>query len=434
MGKKQMLRLFPQLDERIKYACVFYEGQHDDARTNLSIALTAAEHGAVIANHAEVTKLLKNSEISDGSPGEGVPDNSRDSAVITGAEIRCRISGESLRVRAKSVVMCGGPFTDWLREKEANDTKITPVVNGAAGSHIVLPGYLCPSDTGMVDMATSDGRILFYLPWEGHTLVGTTDVKCSITDRPIPTEEEIKWIIDETNNYLSPQCQVTRKDVLSAWSGIRPLAGDPHAAPGAPASRDHVVSVNPTTKVVFVAGGKWTTYREMAEDAIDRLLETHPSLSTTAGPCKTLSVDLLGAEGYDRNLAVSLAKKHGLSIEVGARLARCYGGRAVDVCHVFEEIPQYKGPIVDGYPYLLAEIPYACREQARTIEDILSRRTRLSYLNLDAAYRAIPVVAEVMADTLGWSASETSRQIKEAESFLETFAGPEPAAALKAGN
>ncbi|GAB5360255.1 hypothetical protein AAMO2058_000612000 [Amorphochlora amoebiformis] len=422
MTTSKVGRVFPQLDSRLKYALVFYEGQHDDSRTNIAIALTAAENGADVANHTEVIKFITNKDLNISAE----PD------AIKGAILRDCVTGSEFTIRSKSVVMCGGPFTDQLRDMEAKEGKAKPVVSGAAGTHIVLPGYYCPSDIGMVDMGTSDGRILFYLPWEGHTVVGTTDVKCGITNRPVPTEEEIDWILNETNSYLSEECKVSRKDVLSAWSGIRPLAIDPHAEPDGPVSRDHIVSVNPTTKAVFVAGGKWTTYREMAEDAIDKLIDLHPNLKKISTPCKTLSIPLLGAKGYSRNLSVALAKEFKLPQDVGERIARSYGGRARDVCLLITSQDIETGILLlPGFPYLKAEVRYACREQARTVEDVLSRRTRLSYLNLNAAKTAIPLISEIMAQELGWSKEKMKEEEEAAFDFLKSFAGPSPAQALQ---
>ena len=134
-----------------------------------------------------------------------------------------------------------------------------PAVTGARGIHIVLPGYFAPRDFGLVDMNTSDGRFMFYLPWEGHVIIGTTDHRTEPTMRPVPPETEILWLLNEAQKYISPELKLRRRDVLSSWSGIRPLAVDPNADPSrtASVSRDHVVSHNPKTNMVFVSGGKW---------------------------------------------------------------------------------------------------------------------------------------------------------------------------------
>ena len=267
MTRFRSKRKFPQLaNSSIKYSCVFYEGQHDDARTNLALALTAEVHGADILNYCEVVRFIKAKEFDSLSHTSSSPDK------VVAAVLHDRLSDEEFTVFSKSILLCGGPFTDSLRELE--DSNATKVITGASGVHIVLPAHFAPAGIGMVDMSTSDGRFLFFLPWQGHVLVGTTDVQCDPNnDRPEPTEKEIQWLLKEASKYLSPELQLRRQDVLSAWSGIRPLAVDPHTTSAgssssvssttAKASRDHIVSHNPISGMVFVTGGKWTTYREM---------------------------------------------------------------------------------------------------------------------------------------------------------------------------
>lgn len=246
MSRRRALRKFPQLaNKALKYCSVFYEGMHDDARTNLAVAQTAAREGALIVNYCEAVEFSRDAS----------------SERLSGAKLTDHLTGSTFDVRFKSVLFCGGPFTDEIRKKE--DDNCAEAVTGSAGIHIVLPAYFAPTGLGLVDMSTSDGRFLFYLPWNGHVLVGTTDHKCQPSHRPKPPEEEILWLLHEASKYLSPELQLRRRDVLSAWSGIRPLAKDPHARNTAQTSRDHIVSHNPRSGSVFVTGGKWTTFREM---------------------------------------------------------------------------------------------------------------------------------------------------------------------------
>jgi len=222
LSKRRALKLFPQLDSpRMKYTQVFYEGMHNDARTCLSIALTAAESGATIGNYVEVVSL----ERTD------VDDKER----VTGVTVIDRLSDETFVIQAKAFVFAGGPFTDGLRKLE--DENCEAAVSGAAGTHIVLPGYFSHEGMGLLDINTSDGRFLFFLPWQGHTLVGTTDRKGEPRSSPAAPEDEIQWLLNEVKKYLSPELRVRRSDVLSAWQGWRPLARDPHAPPDAPPSR-----------------------------------------------------------------------------------------------------------------------------------------------------------------------------------------------------
>jgi glycerol-3-phosphate dehydrogenase len=300
------------------YSCVFYEGQHDDARTNLAIALTAEREGCDLLNYCEVVDFIKDNHShntnGNGKPaanGKSNPKPSEPSGKVVGVVLKDKLTGEQFQVYSKSILLCGGPFTDSVRKLayKHTDREYQRAVMGASGVHIVLPGYFAPSGIGLVDMSTSDGRFLFFLPWEGHVLVGTTDTKLDDMDsvkqtagdnttgtattntgsqqqqatkedkinafisRPEPSEREIQWILHEAAKYLSPEMQLRREDVLSAWAGVRPLALNiqhtaPNASAGAPAatataSRDHVISHDPVTNIVHVAGGKWTTYREM---------------------------------------------------------------------------------------------------------------------------------------------------------------------------
>ena len=242
IGKNKAGKLFPQINDKdLKYAAVFYEVQHNDARTNIAIAMTAAEKGAHISNYVEMTGAIFDERKK-----------------VVGVRALDVIAGDEFEIFTKNLVFAGGPFTDSLRglENEANDKDIKPAVRGAAGTHIVLPGYYSPNKMGLLDYNTTDGRFLFFVPWENHTLVGTTDIKSNPSTAPTPTENEIQWILKECETYLSKDLLVRRSDVLSAWKGWRPLAADPNAPPGAPVSRDHIISTNPQTGVVFIAGGK----------------------------------------------------------------------------------------------------------------------------------------------------------------------------------
>ena len=442
-------RKFPQLDTNtdIKYFQIFYEGQHNDARTNTCLALTAAEEGATVANHVEMIRV-----ITDPTTGKATGVTCRDNLSPT---------KETFHVYAKSIVFCGGPFTDELRQMEYNNSSIynngkdaetdqsttspkkktfTPAVAAAAGTHIVLPGYYSPGGIGMLDINTSDGRFLFFLPWEGSTLVGTTDRKGQPVSYHGPPEQEIEWLLKEVQTYLSDDIKVRRQDVLSAWQGFRPLASDPHALPGAPISRDHIISTNPVTGVTFIAGGKWTTYREMAEDVLDQVIELHGLHPLR--PCQTRYRTLRGGIGYHRNVPIRLVQDLGVSEASSKHLARTYGMHAYDVCAIdtidatrtnsSQPPQQLQKPtwthlgktLVEGYPYLECEVVYACRyEMACTVADMLTLRTRLAYLNRDAALLAAPRVADIMSKELHWTTSERNRQLQAAIELIKTFGG-----------
>eukprot|EP00521_Asterionellopsis_glacialis_P007334 CAMPEP_0195283552 /NCGR_PEP_ID=MMETSP0707-20130614/2055_1 /TAXON_ID=33640 /ORGANISM="Asterionellopsis glacialis, Strain CCMP134" /LENGTH=799 /DNA_ID=CAMNT_0040342737 /DNA_START=157 /DNA_END=2556 /DNA_ORIENTATION=- len=423
MGKKKAKLAFPQLsDKDVKYCSVFYEAQHNDSRTNIAIALSAAEHGAHIANYVEVTDLIQHPHTDK----------------VAGVKVVDRQTGDAFEIKASKIVFAGGPFTDMLRQMEhkakgdsssddvttAATDSMTPAVRGAAGTHLVLPGYYCPNNMGLLDYNTSDGRFLFFLPWEKHTLVGTTDTKSDAKTLPAPPEDEVQWLLNECGKYLSDDLMVRRSDVLSAWVGWRPLAVDPHLPPGAPVSRDHVISENPKSGVIFIAGGKWTTWREMAEEVVDRVVGPNGPKS------KTLDLTLFGGEGYSRSLDIQLIQKHGMTQDTAEHLAKTYGGNAWEVCELSQPTkmawPRFGIPLARGYPYIDAEVVYACREYACTIEDVLSRRTRLAFLNKEAALSAVERVANIMAVELGWSEDVKAEQIIVARKYVESYAGRIP--------
>jgi glycerol-3-phosphate dehydrogenase len=297
---------------------------------------------------------------------------------------------------------------------------------------------------GFVDMQTSDGRFLFVLNWQNHTLVGTTDQKTDdINLHQKGTEEEIQWILHEAKKYLHNSTHLERKHVLSAWQGTRPLVNDPNADPDATsgASRDHTISHHEQTGITFISGGKWTTYREMAEDAIDHILDTAPDLKAKAGKCITLETPLIGAgpttkapEGWHANLKFELCAEYAMSIDIAEHLAKTYGTRAHDVMAYAgnsEESPLTKersyGRLVEGYPYIEPEIRYALhKEYAVTAYDVVARRTRLAFLNINAAKTCLPTVVDVMGKELGWSSRRKTQELQEANKVLDAnFSGPE---------
>lgn len=409
MGREKAKEIFPQLADRlIKYCAVFYEAQHNDSRTNIAIAMSAAEHGADISNYVEMIDTITED----------------DGKTVIGIKVMDRMTNEKFDIFSKRVVLAGGPFTDTMRSLEPAEKEMKTAVSAASGTHLVLPGYYCPQNIGLLDYNTSDGRFLFFVPWEKHTLVGTTDTKCPAETLPAPPEDEVKWILDECGKYLSKDLRVRRSDVLSAWRGWRPLAADPHAPPGAPVSRDHIISENPETGVIFVAGGKWTTWREMAEEAVDKVVGDDGPKS------RTLDLKLFGGEGYSPNLSIQLIQKHGMSNDTAAMLAKTYGGRSWEVCEMSHPTnhvwPRFGKQIVPNYPYIDAEVRYACKEYACTIEDVLSRRTRLAFLNKDAAMNAIPLVADIMAEELRWTEDVKAEQMIAAQAYIESYAGRIP--------
>ncbi|KAE8581151.1 hypothetical protein XENTR_v10024683 [Xenopus tropicalis] len=405
LSKSKALELFPMLQkDKLVGAIVYYDGQHNDARMNLAIALTAARYGAATANYTEVVRLLRRTDPESGKER------------VCGARCRDVLTGQEFDVRAKCVINATGPFTDSVRRMDNQEVK--NICQPSAGVHIVMPGYYSPDNMGLLDPATSDGRVIFFLPWEKMTIAGTTDTPTEVTHHPIPTEDDINFILTEVRNYLSSDVEVRRGDVLAAWSGIRPLVTNPNSKDTQSISRNHVVDVG-ESGLVTIAGGKWTTYRSMAEDTLDAAIKAH---NLKAGPCRTVGLFLEGGKDWSPTLYIRLVQDYGLESEVAQHLAATYGDQAFEVAKL-AKVTGKRWPIVgkrlvSEFPYIEAEIKYALREYACTAVDVISRRTRLGFLNVQAAEEALPRIVDIMAKELNWKEQKKKEELEAAKNFL----------------
>ncbi|XP_055637903.1 glycerol-3-phosphate dehydrogenase, mitochondrial isoform X2 [Toxorhynchites rutilus septentrionalis] len=418
LSREDALELFPMLrGDTLKGAIVYYDGQQDDARMCLSIALTAARHGAAITNHIEVLELLKKKDASG-------------KQVLCGAKVRDNLSKKEWTIKAKCIINATGPFTDSIRKMD-NPT-VKTICCPSSGVHIVLPGYYSPQQMGLLDPDTSDGRVIFFLPWLNGTIAGTTDAPCDITHNPAPSEDEIQFILSEIKNYLNKDVDVRRGDVLSAWSGIRPLVSDPNKGDTQSLARNHIVHVS-DSKLITIAGGKWTTYRAMAEHTMDAAIQA--CNLKPERECVTDGLWIEGAQGWTPTMYIRLVQDLGLEVEVAKHLAISYGDRAFAVAKMAALTGQ-RWPIIGKklhpeFPYIDAEVRYGIREYACTCVDMIARRLRLSFLNVQAASEALPHIADIMADELKWSKEEKEKQVKECEHFLQTQMGQQVNRLLK---
>ncbi|UCH28010.1 MAG: FAD-dependent oxidoreductase [Trueperaceae bacterium] len=375
---REALQRFPMLKrEGLRGGVLYYDGQFDDARMNVAIALTAAREGAVIANHLEVTGFL------------------REGDRIAGVRVTDALSGGSWEVNARVAVNATGPYADTIRRLD--DQAAPPMVTASSGAHIVLDKRFSPPDTGLLIPQTEDGRVLFLLPWQDHTLVGTTDNPAEIQTHPKATEEEIEYILRHVHKYFS--IPVSKDDVLASWSGLRPLVSDPEEADTAKLSRDHVINVA-KSGLLTIAGGKWTTYRKMALDTVDLAIKMGEL--TEVGSSHTETLKLIGADRYSPAAAGELQEAYDLDLEVASHLSSAYGDRAAEVAFLLQNGLDRR--LVEGHPYLEAEVVYTARyEMAQTTVDVLSRRMRLGFLERDAALQAISRVSALLTSELGWS-------------------------------
>ncbi|KAL4246593.1 Glycerol-3-phosphate dehydrogenase [Abortiporus biennis] len=415
MSKGKALEAFPMLKpDGLVGALVYYDGQHNDSRMNIALIMTAVQQGAIVVNHVEVTELHKTA----------------DSGKLYGARVLDKLTGQEWNVRAKGVINATGPFTDTLLTMDNPSHK--PIVQPSSGIHITLPNYYSPRKMGLLDPSTSDGRVIFFLPWQGNTIAGTTDTPASVEKDPKAQEEEIRWVLEEVRRYLSPDIKVRRGDVLSAWSGLRPLVRNPNATKTEGLVRNHMIHVS-DSGLLTIAGGKWTTYRAMAEETVDNAVEVF-GLRTKAGPCVTESLRLVGSHGWSRNMFIGLIQRFGLETEVAKHLSENYGDRAWTVCELAQPTgrawPLYGIRLSPGYPFIEAEVRYAVRhEYAQTAIDVISRRTRLSFLNAQASLDALPRIIDIMKDELHWNKRRQKEEFEKGKEFLTSMGlrpGAEP--------
>jgi glycerol-3-phosphate dehydrogenase len=384
----------PLLDERLAWAYLYYDAQTDDARLTLAVARTAAiDFGATVVNHATVVGLLKEGTRTAGA------------VVDTGSD-----AGQ-VEVRARVVVNATGVWADELRsldEAEHPDT-----IRPAKGVHITVPWDKVRNDIAAVVPVPSDKRSIFVVPWAGpdgvvggpgsFTYIGTTDTDYDgDLDDPQCTAEDVDYLLAAMNRSL--RSPLSPSDVVGTWAGLRPLVKAAETGRTADMSRRHRVSPSPSG-VVTVIGGKLTTYREMAADAVDaavQVLASSPSEDLggrRARRSRTGKLRLRGADGYAAEAAVD------------ARLADRYGGEARVVRAMVEADPSLGSPLVPGLPYVRAEAVYAARyEMAVDLADVLARRTRAVLLGAEATAVAAADVAALVGAELGWDEAEQAAQ------------------------
>jgi glycerol-3-phosphate dehydrogenase len=378
LDAKQCASVVPTIaPEMARHGVLYSDGQFDDARLLLDIVQTAAQHGAVVCNYVRADALLKDS-----------------TGKITGVrliDLEQPIDGsgtESIDVQGRCIINATGPFCDELRL--ADDSKNAPMIAPSQGVHIVLDRSFLPGDAAVIVPKTSDGRVIFMIPWLGHTVVGTTDtpIAKSVIE-PTATHEEIEFLLKTSGDYLSKK--PTRDDILSVFVGVRPLVkAKSQGSNTSKLSRDHTILID-RSGLVTITGGKWTTARKMAEDCVDRAIE---------------SVGLAHAKCVTKNL-----KLHGLETNEKANLV------AAD--------PAMGRTILEGYPLKVVDVVWAVRHQmARAVEDVLARRDRLLFLRAGRAIEAAPAVAAILATELGNDDAWIDRQLTQFRELAESYLPP----------
>jgi glycerol-3-phosphate dehydrogenase len=355
----------------------------------MTIIRTARRHGATIATRVSVDQLIK------------------DGKRVIGAQVIDQVTGKKIKVSAKSVVMCAGIWSDEMHEKFG----ITPGygVTMSKGVHIVMPGKAIKSNTGII--LKTEISVLFLIPWGNQWIVGTTDTPYD-GDRANPhaTSEDVQYILDQANKVLDPKLK--REEIIGVYAGLRPLVANKKGSATTKLSREHTTDRS-APGFVSIAGGKYTTYRVMGKDAID-LAAT--DLRKVVSPSCTEKLPLVGTDGYYGLVQQSaqIAAEYGLDEKTVIHLLNRYGSLISEVLQLIVDDKKLAKPLSDGLPYLRAEILYAAtHEGATSVDDVISRRTRLAFEAPNAGIDLAEEIATIIAPVLGWGAREKKASVAE---------------------
>jgi glycerol-3-phosphate dehydrogenase len=391
LSKSEAITWFPAFNKKqLHSAVLYYDGQFDDVRLNLALAQTANEQGAAVANHLKA-KHFQHDETGN----------------LISVTVEDKLSGKSFAIHAKTFVNATGTRADALRQDANQEQGVR--MRASKGSHVVMrAGAVGKTSAALLVPKTADGRVLFAIPWRGHYLIGTTDTEADPTETPYLLPGEAEYLVKHVSHYLTKPLDMS--DVTGGFAGLRPLLqADPNADTKS-LVRDHEVEIDPQSGLVSIMGGKWTTYRLMAQDTINaccaRLNQSAKAITET--------LPLSGGEGYDEAFTKRFAKETPtLPADVAEHLTNSYGVRAAKVAQLIADEPALADRLATNHPFIGAEVVYAVREEmAQTLPDVLMRRIRLGVVDWVAALEALPVVTQLMARELGWSATETAEHEK----------------------
>jgi glycerol-3-phosphate dehydrogenase len=380
VGRDEALRLAPTLrPDRLRGGVVFEDGQFDDARMSIALLRTFLDLGGMALNYFAVTALIK------------------EAGRVAGVVARDEETRAEFRIKASAVVNATGVFADAVRHLD--DQQAPPLIRPSQGSHIVLDQSFLPGETAVLVPRTDDGRVMFAIPWLGRVLVGTTDRPVDRPTRePRPSPDEFAFLQSHVARYLSRTPEPN--DIRSAFAGLRPLLGRDARESTARLSREHAVITSPSG-LITITGGKWTTYRRMGRDAVDR------AVAVAGLPARASRTEML--------------RIHGATDEPNDGPLARYGSDAGAVARVLGERPGWSEPLHPDLPYRAGEAAWAARyEMVRTVEDVLARRMRALLLDARASLEIAPRVAAILASELGF---DEAWQREQVERYRELSAG-----------
>jgi glycerol-3-phosphate dehydrogenase len=381
LSREETVTLVPTLSGKgLRGGIMYHDGQFDDARLAVSLARTLVDLGGVPLNYCAVTNLTKADGLTNG---------------VDAVDLE---SGRSCRLKARVVINATGVFADGIRKLD--DSAAPPIVTPSQGIHLVVARSFLPGNTAVMVPHTDDGRVLFAIPWHNRVLIGTTDTPVTeILQEPRPLNEEVDFLLEHAGRYLV--APPGRQDILSIFAGLRPLVGSDDNKETSAYSRDHTVLVS-GSGLVTITGGKWTTYRLMGQDAVDQAakvggLPSHPSTSA------------------DQRI-------HGWREAPAGDPLGIYGSDAEQLQELASAIPSGTERLHPDLPYLVCEAIWAVRHEfARTVTDVLARRTRALFLDAAAGIAMAPRVAALIAVELGRDTAWQERQVEEFRALARTY-------------
>ena len=396
LSQKQINEIAPSLrHDLVTGAIKYFDAQVDDARHTMSVARTAARHGAIIATQVSAESLIK-----EGKRVVGV--NALDLA-----------SGKKIAIKAGATIMCAGVWSDQLHAR----FDLTPGYNVtmSKGAHIVVPGSAIKSDAGII--VKTPISVLFLIPWGDKWIVGTTDTPYE-GDRaePCATREDVQYILDQANRVLEPKLRAA--DIIGVYAGLRPLVANNKSATTTKLSREHTVD-RPAAGFVSIAGGKYTTYRVMAKDVVDRAVIELRRLTQES---VTEKLPLVGADGYFalEQQKERIAQESGLDIATVTHLLNRHGSLISEILDLINDEPKLLGKLDVNLPYIKAEIVYAAsHEGARSVDDVISRRTRLSFEAVNHGVHLADEIANLISPVLEWNAKERKESVAQYTELVE---------------
>ncbi|MFM2127102.1 MAG: hypothetical protein RL287_580 [Actinomycetota bacterium] len=395
LDQKRVAKVAPSLRADIITGGIqYFDAQVDDARHTMMIARTAKRYGARIATYTEATELI------------------RDGKRVVGVKVKPQ-GGRAFAVKAKVTVLAGGVWTSPLYEKFG--LKPGYEVRMSKGAHIVVPGDAISSESGII--IKTPLSVLFIIPWFGKWIVGTTDTEYrDDPGTPVASKSDVDYILAQANRVLTPRLR--RSDVIGVYAGLRPLISSAPDSPTTKLSREHIVD-RPAPGFVSIAGGKYTTYRVMAEDAVD---VASAELRRIVPESSTAQLPLLGADGYFAltNKVSLLASEYAFSEQAIRHLLDRYGSEIVTLLELTRKKPELSSKLNPNLEYLKVEAVYAVEfEGARNLIDIIDRRTRISFESDDHGLGVAKDIAEILAKHLGWSGTEKKKQIEEFKNHVK---------------